>query len=226
MARAHRNTTATKFPSRVARISKSELGRTDATATPLHVRTLGTLVDGPTRLWIQDRAARRLGKYASHIERISFRFDDVNGPRGGKDIVCKGKVVLSGMPSSVVEKRARSAREAFDMVSRQLERGLGKSVSQLVEHPRARSVTRKAARVTATKVSKVTKPRVRTATTRSATRRVTTPLEVEDSVTGRTGRSSPRKARKSSSISGTELGKKTRHTVQSPKRRATRARHA
>jgi hypothetical protein len=286
MARAHRKT-PTKFPSRVARTRKQELGRTDVEATPLHVRTLGALVDGPTRHWIQDRATRRLGKYAPHIERLSFRFDDVNGPRGGKDIVCKGKVVLSGMPSSVVEKRAASAREAFDMVSRQLERGLGKSVSQLG----GRTAVRKAARVTATRVTptrvtaaKVPKRRAQTKTktveiakgsligrrvgrsrerlldaasrpeklrgdaivdtslpnvsatdrkvgrqatakrnTRLDTRRATATLE--DSATGQPSRKSTRKSSQRS-LSGTQLGKQTRRTLQTPKRRATRARRS
>jgi hypothetical protein len=94
------------------------------------MRTIGPDLDEPTRRWVQDRAERRLGKYAPHIERLSFRFEDVNGPRGGEDIVCRGKVVLSGQRSTIVEKRARTARDAFNLVSRQLERGVGKAVGR------------------------------------------------------------------------------------------------
>jgi hypothetical protein len=191
------------------------------------------------------------------------------------------------MPSSVVEKRAASAREAFDMVSRQLERGLGKSVSQLG----GRTAVRKAARVTATRVTptrvtaaKVPKRRAQTKTktveiakgsligrrvgrsrerlldaasrpeklrgdaivdtslpnvsatdrkvgrqatakrnTRLDTRRATATLE--DSATGQPSRKSTRKSSQRS-LSGTQLGKQTRRTLQTPKRRATRARRS
>ena len=96
--------------------------------TTLHLRALGTKLDERTRRWIADRAARRLGKLAPRIERVTFRFEDVNGPRGGRDIVCRGKAVLRGRPSAVVEKRANTAREAFDQASRQLARSVSRSV--------------------------------------------------------------------------------------------------
>jgi hypothetical protein len=72
-----------------------------------------------------------LAKYALHIERLSFRFEDVNGPRGGKDIVCRGKAVLSGLPSTIVQKRAHTPRQAFDLASRQLARGVDKAVRRV-----------------------------------------------------------------------------------------------
>jgi hypothetical protein len=119
------------FPSRIARNRKRSLGRTAPAATPVHVRTSGTDLDESTRRWIEDRATRRLAKYALHIERLSFRFEDVNGPRGGKDIVCRGKAVLSGLPSTIVQKRAHTPRQAFDLASRQLARGVDKAVRRV-----------------------------------------------------------------------------------------------
>jgi hypothetical protein len=80
---------------------------------------------------VHDRALRRLGKYALHIERLSFRFEDVNGPRGGRDTVCRGKVVLSGAPSAIVQKRAHTPREAFNLVSQQLARSVDRAVQRL-----------------------------------------------------------------------------------------------
>ena len=47
----------------------------------------------------------KLGKFATSIERVSVRVTDTNGPRGGVDQVCNVKVVLSGLPSVVVERR-------------------------------------------------------------------------------------------------------------------------
>jgi hypothetical protein len=127
MKRSNRQVAQT-FPARIAKGRKRSLGRTPPARTPLHVRAVGTDLDEPTRRWIADRAARRLAKYALHIERLSFRFEDVNGPRGGKDSVCRGKAVLSGLPSAVVQKRAHTARQAFNLASRQLARGVDKAV--------------------------------------------------------------------------------------------------
>ncbi|MEY4580521.1 MAG: hypothetical protein RL701_5224, partial [Pseudomonadota bacterium] len=76
-----------RFPSKIDKPDTRWAGRTDVAATPLHMRTIGPDLDEATRRWVQDRAERRLGKYAPHIERLSFRFEDVNGPRGGQDIV-------------------------------------------------------------------------------------------------------------------------------------------
>lgn len=144
------------FPSRIARNRKRSLGRTAPASTPLHVRATGTELDESTRRWIQERAARRLAKYALHIERLSFRFEDVNGPRGGKDIVCRGKAVLSGLPSTIVQKRAHTPRQAFDLTSRQLARGVDKAV-------------RRVGRVKATQPSAAEVAPRRTSKTRAAT---------------------------------------------------------
>jgi hypothetical protein len=104
-------------------------------------------LDEKTRRWIASRTARRLGKFAPRIERMTFRFEDVNGPRGGRDTVCRGKVVLRGMPSAIVEKRAHTPREAFDQVSQQLARSVNEAVRDQgrlppVKRPRPSAVAR------------------------------------------------------------------------------------
>jgi hypothetical protein len=48
----------------------------------------------------------KLGKFTSSIERITVRLSETNGPKGGRDQICQIKVVLSGLPSIVVEERA------------------------------------------------------------------------------------------------------------------------
>lgn len=127
MKRSNRRVAQT-FPARISKSRKRSLGRTPPASTPLHVRAIGADLDESTRRWIADRAARRLEKYAPHIERLSFRFEDANGPRGGRDSICRGKAVLSGLPSAIVQKRAHTRRQAFDLASRQLARGVDKAV--------------------------------------------------------------------------------------------------
>lgn len=116
--------------------------------TPVHVRAR-TELDDRTRRWITNRTERRLGKFAPRIQRLTFRFEDVNGPRGGRDIVCQGKAVLRGLPSAIVRKRAHTPRTAFDQVSQQLARSVEKAVRDQgrlpkVKRPRGPAVARPA----------------------------------------------------------------------------------
>lgn len=95
------------------------------------------------------RLGRRLAKYASSIERATVRFEDVNGPRGGIDILCRVKIVLDGLPSVVVEKRAPEAIDAVvpaaEAVSRALRRVLqrgGRTSSRSRQPAQDRSAVR------------------------------------------------------------------------------------
>jgi len=124
-----------RFAPRVAKRGKQVRGRTPVQATPLNVRAVGVPIDAPTRQWVEQRTTRQLGKFAPHIERISLRFEDVNGPRGGRGIVCRAKVVLSKRPSVIVEHSATAVRSAFDLVApamgRAVKRSLGRAGPEL-----------------------------------------------------------------------------------------------
>jgi hypothetical protein len=41
-------------------------------------------LDQATRAHLDRRAVRELGKFAPHIERMTVRFRDINGPRRGR----------------------------------------------------------------------------------------------------------------------------------------------
>ena len=66
----------------------------------------------------RDAIARKLGikrdKFASSIERVSVRVFDANGPRRGDDQVCRINVVLSALPSVIVERRNAALPTAID----------------------------------------------------------------------------------------------------------------
>ncbi len=66
----------------------------------LHSRTL------PISAALGDLARRRfahaLGRFAHRVSNVSLRIDDVNGPRGGRDIECLAVVALSPSGSLVV----------------------------------------------------------------------------------------------------------------------------
>jgi hypothetical protein len=63
---------------------------------------------------IARKLGMKLGKFAPSIERITVRLSDPNGPKGGRDQVCQIKVVLSGLPSVVVEERASALHTATE----------------------------------------------------------------------------------------------------------------
>ena len=64
------------------------------------------------------------------IERVSVRIQDVNGPRGGIDKICRIKVVLSGLPSVVVEQRHASLQAAMDGALRRTGHAVKRSVKR------------------------------------------------------------------------------------------------
>jgi hypothetical protein len=99
-------------------------------------------VVGPElRRRIHRRLGERLGKFAGHIERLSVRFEDVNGPRGGVDVACRIKAVVSGLPSPIVTEVAKNQGEAFDKAGQRFERvvrraiGRGRERYQLARMP-------------------------------------------------------------------------------------------
>lgn len=61
---------------------------------------------------IRTQLSRRIGP-ASGVQRVTVRFEDVNGPKGGVDMVCRIKLVLTGRPSLLIEKRSTSEPLAF-----------------------------------------------------------------------------------------------------------------
>lgn len=95
---------------------------------PGHIRVLGAALDSQDRDVIARKLGTRLGKFASSIERVSVRLSDVNGPKGGVDHRCLIKVVLSGLPSVVVERRdsavQKAANAAIDATAQAVQRSV------------------------------------------------------------------------------------------------------
>ena len=124
------------FAATISRPERRAGGRTWAPRTPVGVRTSGLEVDPDLQERIYRRLGRQLGKFAPHIERLTVRFEDVNGPRGGIDVVCRIKVVVSGLPSVVVTERAGDLVEAFDRAGARVERVVRRAVGRARERGR------------------------------------------------------------------------------------------
>ena len=116
------------LPGQVPRPVKRMSGRTDTSRTPAHVRVIGVELDDDDHVLIRRKLGMKLGKFATSIERVSVRVTDTNGPRGGVDQVCSVKVVLSGLPSVVIERRDAALHAAIDLALRATQQAVRRSV--------------------------------------------------------------------------------------------------
>ena len=116
------------LPAWIPRPVKRESGRTEPLRTPAHVRPLGVELDDDQQAYVRRKLGMKLGKFATSIERISVRVTDMNGPRGGVDQVCNIKVVLSGLPSVVIERRHAALPAAIELALRATEQAVRRSI--------------------------------------------------------------------------------------------------
>lgn len=102
------------FPDRIPRAFKRKSRGVSPPPVPTYIRPRGVELDPDDRAYIRRKLGIKLGKFATSIERVSVRLEDVNGPRGGIDHVCRIKVVLSGLPSVFYEQRGPSLQPVID----------------------------------------------------------------------------------------------------------------
>lgn len=124
---------------RVPRATKRTAGRTEAPLVPANIRTKDVELDDDTRAYIRRKLGMKLGKFALSIERVTVRIRDVNGPRGGIDHQCQVKVVLSGLPSVVVEVQDASMQAAIDAAISAAARSVRKSLQRRQTMPLTRA---------------------------------------------------------------------------------------
>lgn len=87
------------------------------------------------RAYIRRKLGTRLGKFSDSIMRVSVRTDDLNGPRGGVDRLCRIKVVLNGLPTQVFECRAASLDAAVDGALAGIERTVRRALQRQRKQP-------------------------------------------------------------------------------------------
>jgi ribosome-associated translation inhibitor RaiA len=105
---------------------------------PAHIRASQGDLGSSDRDYIRRKLGTRLGKFARSIERVSVRTEDVNGPRGGVDQLCRVKVVLPGLPSVVFESRDASLNAAVDRALSGVERTVRRTLERRHMKPHRR----------------------------------------------------------------------------------------
>ena len=122
--------TNTLFTDRLPRALKREAGRADSRQVPANIRVFGVTLDQNHRAYIRRRLGMKLGKHAASIERVTVRVEDVNGPRGGVDRVCRIKVVLSGLPSALFQTQAATLEAAVNGALTGVERAVRRALQR------------------------------------------------------------------------------------------------
>ena len=102
------------FPDRIPRAFRRESGRTDAPLIPTYIRPRGVELAPDDRTYIRRKLGMKLGKFATSIERVSVRWRTSMGPAAASITSCRIKVVLSGLPSVIYERRGASLEAAVD----------------------------------------------------------------------------------------------------------------
>jgi len=118
-----------RSPTRTSKASKREASSV-AQKFPVHIRAPQVDLGDIERDYIRLKLGRKLGKYATSIERVSVRIEDVNGPRGGVDQSCRVKIVLRGLASVVFESRDESLNAAVDAALSGVERTVRRTLER------------------------------------------------------------------------------------------------
>jgi hypothetical protein len=136
------------FARKTSRSQKARAGRTRVTETPLKIRVSGVHLPAGFEPRARALLGRRLGRFATHIERATVRFEDINGPRGGVDTVCRIKLAVSHRPSVLVERRAVDADAALKRsataIAQAMDRSIGRSGMRTPAPTRPSTTTRTA----------------------------------------------------------------------------------
>jgi hypothetical protein len=112
------------------RAGKRAAGRTHITETPLSIRTHGVKVPPGLRARMKLLLGTRLARFGPRIEHIGVRFEDVNGPRGGVDTVCRLDITVSGRPNVVVQARSHDPAVAMRRAVSSAEKTVSRALSR------------------------------------------------------------------------------------------------
>jgi len=90
---------------------------------------------------LRERVRRRmgfaLGGRDEHIQRVSVRLSDINGPKGGKDMCCQIRVILEKEPDVLVKDIETDLYVAIDRASDRVGRSVARRLDRRITRQRA-----------------------------------------------------------------------------------------
>ncbi len=118
-----------KFNEEIPKAKKKTLGRTDVSDTALEIHGRVKFRAG-FKEHVREQMGKALGHNATLVERAQVWFDDINGPRGGVDKLCRATLVLSGLSNLHVEEEGADYAEALDRLIPKLSRALSRAADR------------------------------------------------------------------------------------------------
>ena len=88
------------------------------------------------RLAMQSRISRNLDGLDHYVRHVTVTLEDINGPKGGEDKLCKVKFSLLGLPPVFVSTQESNAQGAFHVALGSAVSALKKRVSRQNEIPK------------------------------------------------------------------------------------------
>lgn len=74
-----------------------------------------------------------LGLYRDKIRRVDVFLADVNGPRGGEDMMCKIKVRADGHPPTIAHDTAEDMYDSINMCAHRIKRAIGRRFDRVLQ---------------------------------------------------------------------------------------------
>jgi putative sigma-54 modulation protein len=88
------------------------------------------------RSHVKRRLDSALSTRDEHIQRVSVRLSDINGPRGGEDKRCHIQVVLPQLPDVVIEDTDEDLYSAIDRAADRAGRTVGRRLARQRDNSR------------------------------------------------------------------------------------------
>ncbi len=86
----------------------------------------------------ESKARLALGLFVEKVQRVDIFLSDVNGPKGGEDMVCKIKVSAVKNSTIVVQEKSENLRSAINICMHRLKRSAARKFSRMVDQKRSR----------------------------------------------------------------------------------------
>jgi ribosomal subunit interface protein len=95
------------------------------------IHSRSTDLTQPIRQHVRDRLTAALDQHAGWVRRVEVMLDDVNGPRGGEDQLCRVTVHLSNGQRLRHERRGLDLYANVSLVADKVKRRVGRSLARL-----------------------------------------------------------------------------------------------
>ena len=96
----------------------------------LDIQARNFLLTNALRGHVERRLSFALHSRENHIQRITVRLSDINGPRGGEDKCCHIQVVLPHLTDVVIEDTEEDLYAAIDKAADRAGRTVGRRLSR------------------------------------------------------------------------------------------------